>query len=586
MQTNWKLEDIYNSTDDQSLLKDKSSVDSLVSIFRSSFKDKLSTNNLLESILKYEQIIEIIEKISSYSFLYLQTRLDDNNALSFYQSISEWLSGIESQIVFFPIEISNLDYKSAIGNSGIYKSWVENCFKYKDHLLTNDAEEALSQKSITSNRSWIRLYDEILTRLEFEYEGEIKGLPEILEIANHSKSGDERAKASKIIASRLKDESFYIKHIYNNIILDRSVENRLRRYEKPESFRHLDNNIDSKSVDFLTDSVSEGYIKTSHKYYEIKAKLLGKEKLEYWDRNAPINLSSILNKEFDYQKGCDLVLETFGSFSDVFKDIAGDFINKSWIDVYPGKSKTSGAFSHSCSCKVHPYILLNYFGSLRDVSTLAHELGHGIHQTLSSKNGAILSETPITLSEVASLFAEKMLFEKMFEKTENDLEKIDLLCSKLDDTINSIMRQIAFFKFERRAHEMRLKQELSIEDLNQIFLETQRECLGKHVNVDDSVGYFWTYISHFFHAPFYVYAYAFGEIFTNALYGEFKKSGPDFVLKYIEMLSKGGIDRYDTAASKFGLEPKSKEFWKNGVELIAKQISDLENLCGHCSVCS
>ncbi|MBQ8651441.1 MAG: M3 family oligoendopeptidase [Alphaproteobacteria bacterium] len=579
MQTTWKLEDIYNSPSDEQLRKDQEFVKSSVSDFKQKYQNKLSVDFLVASINEYESIIGMIEKIASYSFLYTQTRLDDSDALAFYQKTVEFLTSVESELVFYELEVAKLDYNKTIEVSGDYRSWIEGLFRFKDHMLSTQVEETLSKKSITSIIGWIRLYDEILSRIDFDFEGKTISLPEIMEIASHSNNSEKREKASRIAGARLEQESFYIKHIYNNILVDKSTNDKLRGYAKPESSRHLNNNIDQISVDNLADAVVDGYKETSQKYYKLKAKLLNKTNFEYWDRNAPVQLSEILNRKFEYREACDIVLNMFGRFSRVFQDIARDFIEKSWIDVYPAKSKTSGAFSHSCCCDVHPYILLNYFGSVRDISTLAHELGHGIHQTLSSKNGSLLSNTPITLSEVASLFSEKLLFEDMYQQTKNDLERIDLICSKLDDTINSVMRQIAFFEFERRAHELRKERELSNQDFCKIFLDTQNECLGSAVNIDPVIGNYWTYISHFFHSPFYVYAYAFGEIFTNALYETYKKSGSEFVETYIDVLSRGGIDRYDVVASRFGLDTGSVKFWKSGVELIKDQVNNLETLC-------
>lgn len=589
MQTDWNLKDIYHSPYDECLESDVEETEHLISDF-AQYKESLEISNLGQAILDYEQIVRLVERISSYAFLYLQTRLDDTEALAFYQKKVEWFCDVNSKTTFFHSAISRLDFEEvqkSFEKDEIlkkYQSWILNCFRYKDHLLSDEAEEVLAKKFVTSNNAWLRIYDEILGCMKFEFEKKQQTLTEVLETANHAKEHERRESASRVASENLQNASFYIKHIYNNIILDNSIESKLRRYEKPESFRHLGNNVDQQCIDFLTDSVVEGYGQTTHKYYAIKAKILGKENFEYWDRNVSVKLSSIFNQEFDYKSGTKIVLETFDEFSPVFRDIASDFINKSWIDVYPKQSKTSGGFARSCSVDVHPYILLNFFNTIRDVSTLAHELGHGIHQSLSARNGALLAETPINLSEVASLFSEKLLFEKLFESAKSREEKIDLLCWKLDDTMNSIMRQIAFFKFERLVHDQRAEKELSVEDFSKAFLQTQRECLGPSVRVDDCIGIYWTYISHFFQSPFYVYAYAFADIFVNALYKKYKKIGEEFKDKYILMLSKGGIDRYDIAAKSFGLFPSEKEFWKDGVSAIAKQVEDLEILY-NASIC-
>ncbi|MDR1034562.1 MAG: M3 family metallopeptidase [Holosporales bacterium] len=588
MRTIWGLEDIYGAPDDQRLVADLDTAEALTVKFRDSYKGCISTENLYGAILAYEKIIGLVLRLESYAFLHLQINLNDDNSLSFYRRIVESIAKIESQVVFFKNAIPELD-EAAIRNEcesnhllKEYESWLLDCFKYKDHMLLDETEEALLQKRLTSNDSWIRLYDEFLARMEFLFDGETKKLPEILEIANYSVKSEVREKASRIISAKLDENGFYINHIYGSILLDRSTEDRLRRYDKPESFRHLANNIEQQVVDFLTDSVIEQYKNISHKYYALKARLLKKKKLEYWDRNVQINRSGFLERRFEYREATRLVLETLGSFSEIFEKIANDFISKGWIDVYPREGKTSGAFSHGCSSDVHPYILLNYFDGIRDVFTMIHELGHGIHQTLSNSNGPILAATPITLSEVASLFAEKLLFEKIFASSSNDLEKIDLLCFRLDNTINTVIRQIAFFKFERMAHEIGRNGEVfSTRVLSKVFIETQRECLGECVHIDDCISYYWGYISHFFHAPFYVYAYAFGEIFVNALFNRWQALGKQFIEKYIRMLSRGGIDRYDVAAAEFNLNPLQIEFWKDGIRSIADQVQYLEALCGY-----
>ncbi|MDR2598226.1 MAG: M3 family oligoendopeptidase [Holosporales bacterium] len=589
MRTTWCLEDIYGSPDDCQLDIDLNTAGSLAEKFKISYSGRVSTENLYEAILEYEKIIGFLVRLESYAFLYLQINLNDDAALSFYRRIVEAIARIESQIVFFRIAISRLDEaalrKACSDDSSSelkkYESWLLDCCKYRDHMLLDETEEAMLQKQLTSNDSWVRLYDELLTRLEFPFDGETKRLPEILEIANHSADSETRENASRIISAKLDESAFYINHIYSSILLDRVTEDRLRKYDKPESFRHLANNIEQHVVDFLADSVVEQYENTSHKYYKLKARLLKKEKLEYWDRNVQVNRSGILEKKFEYRDAIQLVLGTFGSFSEIFREIANNFIENGWIDVYPRDGKTSGAFSHGCSPDVHPYILLNHFNGLRDVFTMIHELGHGIHQTLSGSNGPLLADTPVTLSEVASLFAENLLFEKILESSStNDMEKVDILCFRLDNTINSVIRQIAFFRFERMAHEARRNGGSSIQSLSKMFIDTQRECLGSYVNVDDCISCYWCYISHFFHSPFYVYAYAFGEIFVNALFNSRRLMGEQFIEKYVRMLSRGGIDSYNIAASEFSLNPLRVEFWRDGVQSIADQVQYLEALCG------
>lgn len=566
-------------------MADKNAIEFLIFKFKEKFEGRVNIHNLNSAISSYEEIIGMLEKISAYAFLNLQTQLQNQRALEYYQDISEWLSQCQADLVFFDIELVKLDLKSIDKNSK-YFPWIENCFRFKDHLLSNNEEKILALKQTTSISSWMRMYDEILARMKFNFKGENISLPEVIEIANHDDDGENRKIAALALAKGLNDHEFYIKSIYNNIILDRSIDNNIRKYNYCEEFRHLSNNIDRESVEHLRDAVVENYKRTAHKYYEIKAKLLGKERLEYWDKNASVKKSKILDKKFSYEEAVDITLRGFNKFSPEFKDIAQQFINSGWIDVMPSPGKTSGAFSHHCSCEIHPYILLNFFGSIRDVSTLAHELGHGIHQVLAARNGPLLADTPITLSEVASLFGEKLIFEELLSGATNNLEKVDLLCSKLDDTINSVIRQIAFFEFERSVHNKRKERELSARDISNIWMEKQNECLGLYVNIDERTSNYWCYISHFFQAPFYVYAYAFGEIFVNALYKKYKTSDKEeFTKKYTLMLSNGGIEKYDVAASKFDLDPKSMEFWNTGVDVIANQVNELEDLCASLSLC-
>lgn len=580
---NWNLSDLYQSISDPKIQEDKSAAEKLASNFRTKYKDKISVKNLAEAIEDYEKFTELCMKLSYYAGLYATTRQNNEKALAFEQSISEWATSIGKTMVFFTIEIMKLDEKlllkeiSSNPKLSKYKSWIHEVIKNKPHTLSTDTEEALIQKVLVGAPAWNKFYEELLTRIEVPFNGRNICLPELVAIANESPNSEDRKQAFIALSNRLKEENFYIRHIYNNIVLNNILERTLRKYKKIESARNLSNNINDETVDNLVNAVIENYKNTSHKYYKIKAKLLGKSKLEYWDRAAPVQLSDFFNKEISYEDGKKLVLNVYGDFSKKFKEIATEFMDKNWIDVYPKKGKRSGAFA--CGTPVHPYVMLNYFGRINDVSTIAHELGHGIHFYLSKHNGPLLSNAPITLAETASLFAENLLAEYLYKNTKTDEEKIDLLCKKLDTVIASVMRQIAFFKFEKDVHELRQQHELTCADISGLFLKNLREYLGDGVNVDDCIGDSWSYISHVFCSPFYVYGYAFGQLYVNALYECFLKDKSGFVDKYIAMLSKGSVDRYDEAAAKFGLNPKTKEFWENGLKYIERDINELERLC-------
>lgn len=580
---NWNLADLYQSISDPNIQKDKLLAEKLAAEFRKTYKDKLSVQNLADAIEMYEQILEGRAKLGSYSGLYVATRQDDASALAFAQSMSEWDSNISKNVVFFPIEIMKLEENSLAQeiskNQRLakYKSWIYEVRKCKPHTLSTEIEEVLTQTQLVGASAWRKFYDEVLTRIEVPFNGRNVGLPELTKIANESPDSEERKQAFVAMSDKLRAENFYVRHIYNNIVLRDILGCKLRKFDKVESARNLDNNIEDETVDKLVDAVVEHYKDTSHRYYKIKAKLLGKDKIEYWDRAAPVHLSGLFKKNFSYEDGKKLVLDVYGDFSEKFRDIASEFMEKNWIDVYPKKGKQAGAFA--CWTPVHPYVMLNYFGHIYDVSTIAHELGHGIHFYLSMHNGPLLSEAPITLAETASLFAENLLAEYLYKNATTDEERIDLLCQKLDTVVASVMRQIAFFKFEKDVHELRKERELTCADISGLFLKHLREYLGDGVHVDDCIGDTWSYISHIFCSPFYVYGYAFGQLYVNALYECFKNDKTRFVDKYIAMLEKGGIDRYDEAASHFGLNPKTKEFWENGLKLIEKDIDVLEKLC-------
>lgn len=576
----WNLQDIYEDNN-ISVQNDINRLDNLVKNFQK-HKDYLEIHLVQDAIEKYEEISSIIKKLSVYSFLYSVTQLNNPDATRFTQTINEKLANISSQIAFFINKISAMDYKTLIGylehNKDLseYKLWFENIFKDKDHILSTEAEEVLVKKSTTSRESWVRLYNELLSRITIKYKNTTKNISQMIEIANHNMHPREREIATCSINQELSKHSFYITHVYNNIMLDVSTEQNLRSRYLPESERHVHNNISQEDVNKLTETVISNYAKIPHRYYKIKAALLDKEKLEYWDRNAPITKSNILTRKINYQEACDIVLDVFGKFSPVFRDIAYKFINESWIDVYPKIGKDSGAFSCSCTIDTHPYIMLNYSDNIRDVYTLAHELGHGIHQYLSADKGTLLSNTPITISETASLFAEKMLFEYMFNMAKTKEEKIDLICARLDDMINSNMRQIAFFQFERECHDKRKIGELSHGMISEIWLNIQKNVCGDHVNIDERISNLWSIVSHFFNCPFYVYAYSFGEIFVNALYAQYQKIGDQFIDQYIHTLSRGGIDSYETIADNFNLNIKGNNFWQSGLDSIIAQINLLE----------
>ncbi|MDR3155786.1 MAG: M3 family oligoendopeptidase [Holosporaceae bacterium] len=580
----WDLAELYDTPTDVRIASDKNTAEKLVRRFAESYRGKVSVANIMNAIDDYESIAKICGKISLYSYLYAITRQNNDDAVAFQQTVAEWSANINKKIVFFELEIAKLDAKgidAAINRDPRlvrYKTWIKNTIKNKKHDLPAKIEEVLIQKNLVAESAQRKFHQELLARLEVNFNGKAMGLAQILNISNESPNPPLREKAFREIAKKLEQENFYIKHIYNNMLLNRTIETSLRNYDFPESFRHVSNNVDKRTIDALTTSVANNYASIAHRYYRLKAKLMGKEKLEYWDRNAPVNVSNILNRKFSYKEATKIVKNVFEAFSGVFGQIASTFMENSWIDVYSRKGKTSGAFA-ICDGNTHPYVLLNYFGSLNDVFTLAHELGHGIHNFLSLKNGPLLMQIPVTLQETASLFAENLLFDEIYKTAKTNGEKIDLLCKKIEKIINSSLRQIAFFEFEREVHGLRKRKELTCYDFSRLYLKNLRTYLGDAVNVDTCVGHTWSCVSHFFESPFYVYGYAFAELYVMALHESYQKTEQNFVKKYVDALSNGSIDSYDVVAKKFGLDVNNQAFWDDCLKIIEKKVDELEKLC-------
>tara|TARA_B110000196_G_C21097014_1_gene640514 strand:- start:422 stop:1516 length:1095 start_codon:yes stop_codon:yes gene_type:complete len=362
----------------------------------------------------------------------------------------------------------------------------------------------------------------------------------------------------------------------NTICQDKAISDKWRKYSNPEQSRHLANNIEPEVINALVGSVERNYKNTSHRYYALKAKLLNKTQLESWDRNAP--LPDANTKLIDWNEAKEIVIEAYEEFSVDIAIIVKKFFDNNWIDARINEGKVNGAFAHPVTTDTHPYILLNYQGKPRDVMTLAHELGHGVHQVLASDLGPLLSDTPLTLAETASVFGEMLTYKKLVRKTENNLERKILLASKIEDMINTVVRQISFFKFEQLIHQNRKAGELTGDDINNIWIETQSASLGPAINMHEQHKYLWAYIPHFIHSPFYVYAYAFGDCLVNSLYSIYENQPSNFVDKYMNLLSSGGSKHHKDLLRPFGLDASDPNFWDSGISLISRMIDELEKI--------
>ena len=575
----WNLADFYPNFKSKDISNDIDKLLHKSKLFQKKYKNKLkflSGNKLINSIKDYERLEEKIYFIKSFSFLTHCTDQLNKEKNKFYQSTDEKLSEIEKNLVFFGIEINKLSKKKmCILQESKYSSWITNLNKFKRFQQTEIIEKILMEKSLTSSSAWIKFFDQTMTRLKFDFRK--KKLSET-EIINLFSSSDEmvRKDAAMSFGKTLKDNIFNFTFIMNNISKDLDIDKKLRGFKHSESSRHLSNQIDKEDVDSLVKTVTSNYEDICHRYYCYKAKHFKKKKLDFWDRNAPY--PGTKNILISWLEAKNIVLKSYYDFDNRIGDIAKIFFEKSWIHAKPLNGKTSGAFSHPTVPSCHPYILLNFQGKIRDVMTLAHELGHGVHQYLANQQGLLLADTPLTLAETASVFGEMLTFKSLLKSSKNQSEKKYLLRSKIEDMLNTVFRQVSFFIFERKVHKARIEQELSEDDISDFWMSTQKESLGKYINLTKDYRYFWAYIPHFIHSPFYVYAYAFGDCLVNSLYSKYERSPKNFNSKYINLLKSGGTKHYQVLLRNFDLNPKEKNFWQMGMNLIKNLMDDLEKI--------
>ena len=575
----WNLTEFYPSFTSTEIDKDIKTLKKKTKKFSSSFKGKLSilsSENLLQTLIDYEKIEELVQKIKSFAYLTYCTDQLNEKKKKFYQFIEESLSDIEKAIIFYSIELNNLSEKKlSLFNDSKYKSWIKNHKKFKKFQKSEDNEKILVEKSLTSSSAWVKFFDQSMTRLKFKFKNKELSETEILNLLS-STNRKVRKEAAEVFGDTLKKNIFNFTFIINTISKDLDINKNIRGFKYSESSRHLLNQIEKEDVDSLVKSTTDNYSKICHRYYKYKTKFFGDKILKYWDRNAPYPGT----KEFkiSWKEAKNTVIESYNSFDPRFGEIVRLFFDKNWIDAGIKKGKTSGAFSHPTVPSCSPRILVNFQGRIRDVMTLAHELGHGIHQYLANKNGLLLSDTPLTLAETASVFGEMLTFKLLLKKSKNKHEKIYLLRSKIEDMLNTVFRQIAFFKFERDLHSQRIEGELTTEEISQIWLKSQKESLGNSIELSGDYKYFWAYIPHFIHSPFYVYAYAFGDCLVNSLYSKYESGDKNFNEKYFNLLSSGGSEHYQKHLRKFKLNPKDKNFWQLGMNLIKNLIDELEQL--------
>ncbi len=578
----WNLNDLYESPKDKKLNNDLNKLRISTKKFEKKYSSKItkiSSNQLLKAIIELEDIDTKIDKIMSYAHLLVAEDGNNEKNKIFYQQMQEQITNIASSIVFFSLEINEISEKNlkkiyADTKLKIYKNWIKNIRKFKPYQLDVKTEKLLQEKSITSRSAWIRLFDDTIASLKFPFKGKSLSSAEIFNFLSDKKESN-RKKSAEVVSAVLKDNISLFTSITNNLAKDKSINDKWRGLANPVSSRNLSNVVEDEVVEALSETIKENYSKIAHRYYKIKSKWLKKKSLMYWDRNAPLPFQS--QSIYSWKDARQIVTDAYSNFDKRAGKIVNKFFDNSWIHapVIPGKSP--GAFAASTVPSVHPFILVNYQGKARDIATLAHELGHGIHQYLAGQKQTYFnSSTPLTLAETASVFGEMLTFKSLLSITTKENERKGLLANKVEDMLNTVVRQIAFFEFEKRIHHQRKIKELSVDEICEIWIDVQKKSLGPSIKFNDDYKYFWSYIPHFIHSPFYVYAYAFGDCLVNSLFNVYESKLPKFEDKYITLLESGGSDTYDKLLKPFGLNPKKKDFWQKGVNVIENLIDQLE----------
>lgn len=579
----WDLSHLYAAPDAAELENDLSAAQTRAKAFHEAYAGKLKDLDsaaFATAIAEYEAITEIMHKAMSYGQLLFTVNTSDAEVGRFYQTMNERITATSSETLFFTLEINRLDdadveHLLAEPDAARYRPWVSEVRQYRPHQLDDNMEMMLLEKSVTGRSAWVRLFEETFADMRFDVEGEGEGMTQsqVLNLLS-DKNGAKRKAAAQAFGAKLSDNIRLLTLITNTLAKDKEIEDRWRHFDRPVSERNLANQVEDGVVDALVASVKGAYGDLAHRYYAMKAQWFDKDALDYWDRNAP--LPDDASKLFGWDDAKALVLDAYGAFTPEMADVAGRFFTEGWIDAQPREGKDSGAFAHPVVPSAHPYVLLNFHGKARDVMTLAHELGHGVHQVLAAKQGTLMADTPLTTAETASVFGEMLTFRKMVDGEADPARRRILLAGKVEDMLNTVVRQVSFHEFERQVHDERRNGELSSDRLAEIWMATQRESLGPSVRFDDNYRHFWAYIPHFVHTPFYVYAYAFGDCLVNSLYGVFAQGHEGFQQKYLDMLAAGGTKRHKELLAPFGLDATDPEFWNRGLDVIRGFVDELE----------
>jgi oligoendopeptidase F len=579
----WDLADLYAGPESKELSADLDQAAAESAAFSKRFKGRLPGLDgaaLGAAITEYEQLDETLSRVGSYAQLvYAGDQSDPANG-RFYQGIQERLNAVATQLLFFTLELNRLDdarLDELAADTGLarYRPWLRDVRAMRPHQLDDEIERVLHEKHVVGRAAWIRLFDETMAGLRFPFGDAKLTEAEILNLMSDP-DGKKRHEAAGSLGSVLGENIRTLALITNTLAKDKEIEDGWRKFPRPDSSRNLFNFVEDEVVDALSAAVRNAYPDLSHRYYALKAKWLGGSRLDYWDRNAPLPDSD--DRTIAWDEARRTVLDAYAAFSPDMADVGRRFFDNDWIDAPARPGKASGAFAHPTVPSAHPYLLLNYQGKTRDVMTLAHELGHGVHQVLAGGQGHLMADTPLTLAETASVFGEMLTFRAMLRGTEDRAARRAMLAGKVEDMLNTVVRQIAFYEFEKRVHNERRDGELMPDRLGEIWMDIQVESLGPALRFDDNYRVFWAYIPHFVHSPFYVYAYAFGDCLVNSLYAAYQEAEQGFAGRYLDMLRAGGTLRHKELLAPFGLDASEPEFWGRGLSVVAALIDELEAL--------
>src|ERR1700691_404957 len=584
----WNLSDLYSGLNDPAVKRDLDRADADCAAFEVAYKGKLAdmaasprgSTALAAAVKSYEAIDDLMGRLGSYAGLLHAGDTLDPARTKFYGDVQERLTAASTHLLFFALELNRVDdalLETAMRDPalGHYRPWLEDVRRYRPYQLEERVEQLFHEKSMTAYSAWNRQFDAAIANLRFKVAGKSLAIEPTLTLMQ-DRSGAKRKAAAQALAHTFKDNVQAFALITNTLAKDKEISDRWRGFADIADDRHLSNRVEREVVDALVTAVRAAYPRLSHRYYALKAKWFAKKRLPFWDRNAP--LPQVPTRTVGWVEARNTVLTAYGAFSPKMAVIAERFFDGRWIDAPVRPGKAPGAFAHPTVPSAHPYVLLNYQGKPRDVMTLAHELGHGVHQVLAAPNCALMSPTPLTLAETASVFGEMLTFRKLLAGITGKKQRKAMLAAKVEDMINTVVRQIAFYTFERAVHTERKNGELTAQRIGEIWLSVQGESLGPAIDIRPGYENFWMYIPHFIHSPFYVYAYAFGDCLVNSLYAVYEHAADGFAERYLAMLSAGGTKHHSELLAPFGLDARDPKFWDGGLSVIAGLIEELESL--------